>query len=77
MIIHKRWERLVVTVLTVVILSGIISFAMLAIQAGFQPHFIAHWLNAWLIAFCVALPAVWVVPGFVKRVLDKAPIEFK
>ena len=57
--------------LVVTLMSGVMSFAMIALQRGFGPGLIGAWLRGWPIAFAVALPAAWVILPGVRALLSR------
>ncbi|HEY0660125.1 MAG TPA: DUF2798 domain-containing protein [Lysobacter sp.] len=57
--------------LVVTAMSGVISFAMTALNHGFAPGLVDAWLRSWPVAFAVALPAAWVILPSVRRLLAR------
>jgi hypothetical protein len=41
-----------------VVTTGIITFALLAINVGFSEQFIASWLRSWCIAYVIVVPVI-------------------
>lgn len=57
--------------LVVTLMSGVMSFAMIALHRGFGPGLIEAWLRGWPVAFGVALPAAWVILPGVRALLAR------
>ncbi|MDR0183944.1 DUF2798 domain-containing protein [Lysobacter arvi] len=57
--------------LVVTLMSGVMSFAMIALQRGFGPGLLQAWLRGWPVAFAVALPAAWVILPGVRALLAR------
>lgn len=57
--------------LVVTLMSGVMSFAMIALHRGFGPGLVEAWLRGWPVAFAVALPAAWVILPGVRALLAR------
>ena len=57
--------------LVVTLMSGVMSFAMIALQRGFGPGLVGAWLRGWPVAFVVALPAALVILPGVRALLAR------
>jgi len=51
------------------------SFAMTAINVGFNQVFLSAWLRGWPIGFCVALPLAYFMPPLIQKALRKAGLK--
>ena len=56
-------------VLMALVMSLVISWAMLLIESGFSEHFFRQWIHSWGLAFLVALPTSLLIGPMVKKVV--------
>jgi uncharacterized protein YaaW (UPF0174 family) len=64
-------KRLAFALLMGIITTGIISFALIAINVGFGPAFLGVWLRSWAIAYGVAIPVILLVAPRVQGAVDR------
>ena len=50
--------RIVFSLTMGIITTGLISFALIAVNIGFTPVFLKIWFKSWLIAYLVVIPAI-------------------
>ena len=50
--------RIVFSLTMGIITTGLISFALIAVNIGFTPAFLKIWLKSWVIAYLVVIPAI-------------------
>ena len=59
--------RIVFSLIMGIITTGLISFALIAINVGFTPAFLIIWLKSWLIAYLVVIPAIIFIAPTLQR----------
>jgi Protein of unknown function (DUF2798) len=52
-------------------LSAMLSFAITAINTGFDGGFVSRWLHAYALSWALAFPSVTLVAPTVRRVVDR------
>ncbi len=57
--------------LTAMLVTSYISFALVAINAGFTQDFLVIWLRSWFIAFVMAVPSLIYVGSFVRNKVER------
>lgn len=50
--------------------TGIISFILIVINAGFTEQFLNVWLRSWIVAYVVAVPAILLIAPKVQMLVD-------
>lgn len=53
------------------ITTGIISFALIAINLGFQSNFVSTWLKSWLMAYIFVIPAILFIAPGIEKIVDR------
>lgn len=53
-----------------VITTGIISFALIAINVGFTEKFLQVWLKSWLLAYVFVIPAILFIAPQIEKMVD-------
>lgn len=53
-----------------VITTGIISFALIAINVGLTENFLQIWLKSWLLAYVFVIPAILFIAPKVEKMVD-------
>jgi hypothetical protein len=51
--------------------TGIVSFALIAINIGFSQRFAMVWLKAWLIGYVLAVPAILLIAPRLQALVDR------
>lgn len=54
-------HKLAFALLMGVVTTGIISFALVALNVGFAHRFIQTWLRSWGIAYLIVIPAILLI----------------
>lgn len=54
-----------------IVTTGIISFAILSINLGFQRGFVLTWLRSWGIAYVIVIPAILLIGPRVQAQVDR------
>lgn len=54
-----------------VVTTGIISFALLALNFGFAPGFAAKWLRSWSVGYLIVIPAILLVGPQLQARIDR------
>ena len=73
--LRRRYYRLIFTGLMAVMMSLIISAALILVKMGYSDHFFADLLSSWGLGFVFAWPSAYVCAYFVQeQVLSR--IEF-
>lgn len=67
-------RRIAFALLMGVVTTGIISFAILALNIGFSPNFAATWLRSWGVGYLIVIPAILLIgprlQAYIDRLLD-------
>jgi len=53
------------------ITTGIVSFALIAINIGFSQRFAMVWLKAWVIGYVLAVPAILLIAPRLQALVDR------
>jgi len=64
-------KRLAFALLMGILTTGIISFALIAINLGFGPVFLGIWLRAWALAYAVVIPVILLIAPRVQAAVDR------
>lgn len=64
-------QRLAFALLLGIITTGIISFALIAINVGFGPAFLGVWPRSWGLAYGVVIPIILLVAPRVQALVDR------
>lgn len=54
-----------------VVTTGIISFAILALNLGFSKGFVLTWLRSWGIAYVIVIPAILLIGPRLQAQIDR------
>ncbi|VWX51156.1 DUF2798 domain-containing protein [Novosphingobium sp. 9U] len=54
-----------------VITTGLISFAVLALNLGFSDRFLSAWLRSWGFAYVIAIPAILLLAPPLQAKIDQ------
>jgi hypothetical protein len=54
-----------------IVTTGIISFALLALNFGFSDRFLATWLRSWALGYVIVIPAILLVGPQLQRRIDR------
>lgn len=54
-----------------VVTTGIISFALLALNFGFTPGFAVKWLRSWSVGYLIVIPAILLVGPQLQARIDR------
>jgi uncharacterized protein DUF2798 len=54
-----------------VVTTGIISFALIALNVGFSDGFVLAWLRSWCIAYVLVIPAILMVGPTLQAWVDR------
>lgn len=68
-------QRIAFALLMGVVTTGIISFTLISINAGFNERFLAIWLRAWGTAYMVVIPAILLIGPLVQRIVERVFAE--
>jgi len=52
------------------ITTGIISFALIAVNVGFIERFLFVWLRSWALSYLLAIPAILIISPKVQLLVD-------
>ena len=63
----NSWFHPIFPVLMAAIMSGVMTFVITAVNIGFPSDFVVRWLKSYGIGFCVAIPAIYVIAPFARR----------
>jgi hypothetical protein len=55
-----------------VVTTGIISFALIALNLGFTNSFFSIWLRSWAIGYVLVIPAILLVGPRLQAYIDRA-----
>lgn len=66
--LHHRWFHVCFTVIMAGLMSGMMTFVNTAVNFGFPPDFLGRWLRSYAVGFCVALPAIYVIAPWARKV---------
>ncbi|UTW64666.1 DUF2798 domain-containing protein [bacterium SCSIO 12741] len=53
------------------ITTGIISFALVAINLGFNTSFLSLWMKSWVLAYLFVIPAILLIAPTVQKWVDR------
>ncbi|WP_367106672.1 DUF2798 domain-containing protein [uncultured Psychrobacter sp.] len=65
--INKKYYRLVFTFLMALIMSLIISAALILIKSGYSANFLSELMHSWGLAFAFAWPSAYICAYFVQE----------
>ncbi len=58
-----------------VVTTGMVSFALIAVNLGFSEHFTRIWLRSWGVGYVLAIPAILIfgprIQGLVERLIPQ------
>ena len=54
-----------------IVTTGIISFAILALNLGFSRQFVLVWLRSWGIAYVLVIPAILAIGPWLQARIDR------
>lgn len=54
-----------------VVTTGIISFALLALNLGFSSGFALTWLRSWAVGYVIVIPAILLIGPLLQRQVDR------
>lgn len=54
-----------------IVTTGIISFALITVNIGFNEKFTKIWLRSWGLAYLVVIPAILIIGPLVQRLVDR------
>lgn len=55
-----------------VVTTGLISFAVLALNLGIQANLVSVWLRSWALAYLIVIPAILLIGPRVQAFIDRA-----
>jgi hypothetical protein len=64
-------RRIAFALLMGILTTGIISFALIALNLGFSKGFALTWLRSWCIAYVLVIPAILVVGPRLQAHVDR------
>lgn len=67
--IPKRYTQFVFYFFMALLMSGLMSLVITAINIGVVPHLLFAWFNAWFVGFAAALPAIVIVTPTVRKIV--------
>lgn len=65
----KNRVKIVSTVLTTILMTGILSGSLTFINLGLHSFYIGKWLITWMIAFIIVCPLNFSIPRSVERLV--------
>lgn len=68
---NKMKQKIAFALLMGIVTTGIISFSLIAINAGFSERFIAVWLRSWVTAYIIVIPAILLIGPRIQRWVEK------
>lgn len=51
--------------------TGLVSFTLIAVNAGFSAAFLKIWLRSWGIGYVVAIPAILIIGPKIQTIVNK------
>jgi Protein of unknown function (DUF2798). len=66
----ERKKRLAFSLVMGLITTGLISFALIAVNIGFAALFLKIWFKSWLIAYVVVIPAILFIAPPLQKTID-------
>lgn len=48
-------------------MSGLMTFVITAVNVGFPPDFLLRWLKSYSIGFCIAVPAIYLLAPLARK----------
>lgn len=64
-------QKIVFALLMGVITTGIISFSLITINAGFSDRFLSIWLKSWMAAYLIVIPVILLVGPQVQKLVGR------
>ena len=65
-------KRKIVFALTMgLVTTGIISFALIALNVGFSPRFVMVWLESWGVGYMLVIPAILLLGPHLQTLVDR------
>lgn len=68
-------RKIAFAMLMSVVTTGMISFALIAVNLGFSEHFARIWLRSWGVGYVLAIPAILLIgpriQGLVERLVPQ------
>jgi hypothetical protein len=69
---NTQLKRKVVFALAMgVVTTGIISFALLALNLGFAQGFVPAWLRSWAVGYAIVIPAILLIGPRLQAQVDR------
>ncbi|WP_208610862.1 DUF2798 domain-containing protein [Bacillus proteolyticus] len=68
--INKKYEPIILTILTGLCTSGFISFVLVSINIGYNPTFLIHWPQMWGEAFISSIPCAYYFPRIIRKFMN-------
>ncbi|WP_299521526.1 DUF2798 domain-containing protein [Winogradskyella sp.] len=64
-------RKLVFALIMGMITTGIISFALIAINLGITESFLKTWIKSWILAYVFVIPAILFIAPCVERLVSR------
>lgn len=64
-------QKIVFALLMGIFTTGIISFALIAINIGFSDIFLKIWLKAWFLAYLIVIPVILIIGPIIQKLVDR------
>lgn len=73
--IPKQYAQFVFYFFMALLMSGLMSLVVTAINIGIAPNLISAWFKAWIVGFLAALPAIMIVTPAVRKIVGHLIVE--
>lgn len=64
-------KKIVFALIMGMITTGIISFALIAINLGLSDNFLKTWFKSWVLAYLFVIPSILFIAPLVERFVDR------
>jgi hypothetical protein len=64
-------QKIVFALLMGIFTTGIISFALIALNIGFSGIFFKIWLKAWILAYLIVIPVILIIGPIIQKLVDR------
>ncbi|APA00174.1 DUF2798 domain-containing protein [Flavobacterium commune] len=64
-------QKIVFALLMGIFTTGIISFALIALNIGFSDIFFKIWFKSWLLAYLMVIPIILIIGPIIKKLVDR------
>jgi integral membrane sensor domain MASE1 len=64
-------NKIVFALIMGIVTTGIISFALISVNIGFNEKFFKIWLRSWVMAYLVVIPAILIIGPRIQNLVNK------